>query len=122
MENIDKFNDFLDKYNKTGYISKKSEETIQQFNILSKLGLSKKSIDELNKNIDIARDFFKSQDFEVLRDLLHDITDIYPLLSYDYGVGVEESIYYRCGLKIDASANKYGSNLSLYLRYHKHDE
>lgn len=114
MENIDKFNDFLDKYTKTGYISKRSKDLLDEF------GIDKEVIDSLNKNINIARTFFKNQNFEILRELLYDITDFYPILSYDYGdgTGKEEQIYYKSNLKINASTcKKYGRDITIDLRY-----
>lgn len=73
--NIDDFNSFLKKYQKSGYISTTSK------NRLKDLGLSTEIFSKLEKRVKDIMVFIRDNDKDIFYDYFQEIKDIYPQIS-----------------------------------------
>lgn len=73
--NIDDFNYFLKKYQKSGYISTTSK------NRLKDLGLSTEIFSKLEKRVKDIMAFIRDNDKDIFYDYFQEIRDIYPQIS-----------------------------------------
>lgn len=72
---LDKYKNFLDKYQKTGYISTSSVKK------LSELGLDIKDFSHVEKQVIKSLDFFRDCDVKLFFDYFMEIKDKYPDIS-----------------------------------------
>ena len=99
-DRIDKFDNFLKKYQSGSYLSKSSEKTITEY------GISVEVFNDLISNINSHKKFKNSQDYYLLKDLLYELSDKYTIIYNDYtnsNYGIYTSIHSEAYYK----RNKY---------------
>lgn len=97
LENIDDFNKFLKKYNKTGYVSKNSIKKLDSSD------MKFNHFQELQNQISEYINFFNNGELEILLDMFLDLYDKYPINSN------KTQIEYELEVTLDYEYRKYSN-------------
>jgi hypothetical protein len=92
---LGKYKNFLDKYQKTGYISTSSIKKLKEW------GLDIKDFSHVEKQVVKSLDFFRDGDVHLFNDHFMEITDKYPDISSHF--------YYSLDVTPKSSASRYSS-------------
>jgi hypothetical protein len=103
-----KFNDFIKKYSKTTYVSKTDIKRMNDSDM--KYEYFKK----LEKDVDMCQSFFKSNDIDLLGDILLDVFDDFPvrITGYTFYLSCRDTEYWGSDeIRIVVSENDNGEKV-----------
>jgi hypothetical protein len=102
---LDKYKNFLDKYQKTGYISTTSIKKLKEW------GLDIKDFSHIENQVVRSLDFFRSGDKDLFFDYFMDIKDKYPYISTYFYYSLD--VYPKSAVKWSTSLDKFNIVVSM---------
>lgn len=103
--NLDKYRNFLDKYQKSGYISISSIKKLKEW------GLDIKDFSRVENQVVKSLDFFRSGDKDLFFDYFMDIKDKYPYLSTYFYYSLD--VYPKSAVKWSTKLDKFNIIVSM---------